>query len=125
MDGKYNNRRLSDPNATLDGLKIAQNEKVNKLTEICSILLMIIIILIFCTFFLTAIMAFCTHSNKKWIHKLEKKNIETLITEIKKNTQIQKDEFRQALQWPRKIARHRQRKLDKPLKELINICRHS
>jgi Na+/H+ antiporter NhaC len=59
--------------ATLDGLKIeAENEKLNDLTEIGSVVIMIIIILVFHILFLIA----------KWVHKTQA--LERLINEIRK-----------------------------------------
>ena len=59
--------------ATLDGLKIeAENEKLNDLTEIGSVVIMIIIILVFHTLSLI----------DKWVHKTQA--LERLINEIRK-----------------------------------------
>lgn len=57
--------------ATLSGLRIeAENKKLNTLTKIGSIVFMIIIILMFYSLFLIAIITFCAHSKKKWIDKI-------------------------------------------------------
>lgn len=57
--------------ATLSGLRIeAENKKLNTLTKIGSIVFMIIIILMFYSLFLIAIITFCAHSKEKWIDKI-------------------------------------------------------
>ena len=73
-DGKHLIRRFKNPeSAILDGLKIeAENEKPNTFTAIGSILIMTVIILVFYSLFLMAIMAFYNHSKKKWVDKTHK-----------------------------------------------------